>query len=159
MSSNTIQYSETRDLPLASVLSLYRANEWSSAEKAELLQKALVASHSLITAWDGSKLVGLSRGLVCESSNPQEIGFFAFGGERTTGGLNRRKRRARSRTRSSGCSVSSCGIGSLRSIARITRRSFYPCPSVPSAVSFFAPWQGRPSRLTWRDWAGDFLRC
>ena len=32
---------------------------------------------------------------------------------------------------------------------------FYPCPSVPSVVSFPVPWRGRPSRLTRRDLAGD----
>lgn len=63
MISNAIQYKETRELPLASVLTLYRANEWSSAEKPELLIKALKASHSLITAWDGSGLVGLGNAI------------------------------------------------------------------------------------------------
>jgi ribosomal protein S18 acetylase RimI-like enzyme len=63
MSANAIHYSETRDLPLESVLTLYRANEWSSAEKPELLHKALLASHSLVTAWDGSKLVGLGNAI------------------------------------------------------------------------------------------------
>ena len=62
---------------------------------------------------------------------------FAFGGERTPGCLNRRQRRARSRTRSSVCSVSSCGIGSLRSIARLTRIFL----SVPSrAICGFILW-------------------
>ena len=63
MTVNAIQYSETRDLALESVLTLYRANEWSSAEKPELLHKALLASHSLMTAWDGSKLVGLGNAI------------------------------------------------------------------------------------------------
>src|ERR1041385_593915 len=63
MTSNPIEYRETRELPLADVLALYRANEWSSAKKPELLQKALLASHSLITAWDGDKLVGLGNAI------------------------------------------------------------------------------------------------
>src|SRR5439155_6918006 len=63
MSANTFRYSESRDLPLESVLALYRANGWSSAEKPELLHKALLASHSLATAWDGSKLVGLGNAI------------------------------------------------------------------------------------------------
>ncbi len=63
MTSEAIQYSERRDLPLESVLALYRANEWSSAEKPELLCKALQASHSLATAWDGNKLVGLGNAI------------------------------------------------------------------------------------------------
>lgn len=63
MNSNNIQYSEGRELPLESVLALYRANEWSSAEKPESLHKALRASHSLITAWDGTRLVGLGNAI------------------------------------------------------------------------------------------------
>ena len=63
MNSNAIQYSETRDLPLESVLALYRANDWSSANKPDLLHKALLASHSLVTAWDGQKLVGLGNAI------------------------------------------------------------------------------------------------
>ena len=61
--SDAIQYSDTRDLPREAVLSLYRANEWSSAEKPDLLLQALRASHSLVTAWDGSILVGLGNAI------------------------------------------------------------------------------------------------
>lgn len=57
--AEVIQYSDTRDLPLEDVLALYRANHWSAAEKPELLHKALLSSHSVLTAWDGDKLVGL----------------------------------------------------------------------------------------------------
>ena len=63
MNSNAIDYRETRDLPLEGVLDLYRANEWSSAQKPELLHSALLASHALVTAWDGSKLVGLGNAI------------------------------------------------------------------------------------------------
>jgi GNAT superfamily N-acetyltransferase len=63
MTSTEIQFSETRDLSLESVLALYRANHWSSAQKPEQLLKALCASHSLITAWDGSRLVGLGNAI------------------------------------------------------------------------------------------------
>jgi len=63
MKSDCIQFREGGELPLESVLSLYRANEWSSAEKPELLHKALLASHSLVTAWDGDKLVGLGNAI------------------------------------------------------------------------------------------------
>ncbi len=63
MTSDAIRYSEARELTLESVLALYRANEWSSAEKPELLHKALLASHSLVTAWDGSRLVGLGNAI------------------------------------------------------------------------------------------------
>jgi GNAT superfamily N-acetyltransferase len=63
MASNAIQYSETRDLPVDSVLALYRANGWSSADKPDVLHKALIASHSLVTAWDGNRLVGLGNAI------------------------------------------------------------------------------------------------
>ncbi len=63
MNSDTISYSETADLPLASVVALYRANDWSAAEKPELLHKALLASHSLITAWENNTLVGLGNAI------------------------------------------------------------------------------------------------
>jgi GNAT superfamily N-acetyltransferase len=63
MASNEIQFSETHDLPLESVLALYRAHGWSSAEKPDLLHKALLNSHSLVTAWDGQKLVGLGNAI------------------------------------------------------------------------------------------------
>lgn len=38
MNANTIRYSESRDLPFESVLALYRANEWSLAQKAVQVQ-------------------------------------------------------------------------------------------------------------------------
>src|SRR5688572_335898 len=63
MSSHNIRYSDTRDLAVESVLALYRANEWSSADKPELLHKALLASHSLVTAWEDSRLVGLGNAI------------------------------------------------------------------------------------------------
>jgi GNAT superfamily N-acetyltransferase len=63
MNSNAIHYSETHELALEGVLALYQANGWSSAEKPELLHKALCASHSLVTAWDGERLVGLGNAI------------------------------------------------------------------------------------------------
>jgi ribosomal protein S18 acetylase RimI-like enzyme len=63
MNSSAIHYSETRDLPIESVVALYRANDWSSADKPALLHKALLASRSLVTAWDGDTLVGLGNAI------------------------------------------------------------------------------------------------
>ena len=63
MTDTPIQYSDTRDLARDAVIALYRANEWSSAEKPDLLLPALRASHSLISAWDGTKLVGLGNAI------------------------------------------------------------------------------------------------
>ena len=63
MNSSSIHYSDTRELTFESVLALYRANQWSSAQKPELLHKALRASHSLVTAWDSARLVGLGNAI------------------------------------------------------------------------------------------------
>ena len=58
-----IDYREDRDIPLASILELYRASEWSSAEKPDALHAGLQNSHSLITAWHGDRLVGLGNAI------------------------------------------------------------------------------------------------
>src|SRR3984893_8952969 len=63
LNSNAFRYSEVRDLPLESILALYRANDWSSAQRPELLHKALQASHSLVSAWDSNKLIGLGNAI------------------------------------------------------------------------------------------------
>ena len=57
--TEAIQYRDSRDFAIESVVALYRANEWSSAEKPDLLHRALLGSHSLFTAWHGERLVGL----------------------------------------------------------------------------------------------------
>jgi GNAT superfamily N-acetyltransferase len=45
------------------VISLYRANQWSSAEKPVQLLAALRNSHSLVTARTGEKLIGLGNAI------------------------------------------------------------------------------------------------
>src|SRR5687768_7442345 len=59
--TEAIQYRDTRDFAIEGVVALYRANEWSSAEKPDLLHRALFGSHSLFTAWHGERLVGLGN--------------------------------------------------------------------------------------------------
>ena len=63
MSAAGIQYQDTREISLADILDLYQANGWSSAEKPAELHKALVGSHSLVSAWDGGRLVGLGNAI------------------------------------------------------------------------------------------------
>jgi GNAT superfamily N-acetyltransferase len=63
MNTNRITYSDGHELTLESILALYGANGWSSAKKPELLYKALLGSHSLVTAWDGTRLVGLGNAI------------------------------------------------------------------------------------------------
>ncbi len=55
--------SDTRDIKLIDIVTLYNANEWSSAKKPDQLYKALMNSDSLISAWDGEKLVGLGNAI------------------------------------------------------------------------------------------------
>jgi len=58
-----IKISETRDIEIEEIIALYKANGWSSAEKPTGLYNALLNSHSLITAWDGNKLIGLGNAI------------------------------------------------------------------------------------------------
>lgn len=45
------------------VVALYRAHQWSSAEKPEALMRALRGSHSLVTARVGALLVGIGNAI------------------------------------------------------------------------------------------------
>ncbi|MBL3654865.1 GNAT family N-acetyltransferase [Fulvivirga sediminis] len=58
-----ITVSETRDIPIENIMALYRANQWSSADKPEALYKGLMNSHGLVSAWEGNKLVGIGNAI------------------------------------------------------------------------------------------------
>ena len=58
-----IEIKETKEINTEKIIKLYKANKWSSAEKPDLLYKALMNSDSLITAWDGNRLVGLGNAI------------------------------------------------------------------------------------------------
>ncbi len=58
-----ITYRNDSNFPREQVLALYESLEWSSAQKPELLLKALRNSHTVITAWDGDRLVGLGNAI------------------------------------------------------------------------------------------------
>ena len=58
-----VTYRETGEVDIEQVLALYRALGWSSAEKPRELEQALRNSHSLVTAWDGPRLVGLGNAI------------------------------------------------------------------------------------------------
>ena len=45
------------------VVTLYKANKWSAADKPEKLFKALMNSHSVVTAWDNATLIGLGNAI------------------------------------------------------------------------------------------------
>jgi GNAT superfamily N-acetyltransferase len=59
----TIEIKETKDVKQADIIEIYKANQWSSAEKPDELFKALINSHSFITAWHNERLVGLGNAL------------------------------------------------------------------------------------------------
>jgi GNAT superfamily N-acetyltransferase len=63
MNQLPIKIRDTRDIPREAVLDLYQANNWSSANKPDELHQALLNSHSLVTAWDGDRLVGLANAI------------------------------------------------------------------------------------------------
>ncbi len=58
-----IEIKETKEINKEKFVKLYKANKWSSAEKPDLLYKALMNSDSLITAWDKNRLVGLGNAI------------------------------------------------------------------------------------------------
>jgi len=58
-----IEIKETKEINQEKITELYKANKWSSAEKPDLLYKALMNSDSLITVWDGNRLVGLGNAI------------------------------------------------------------------------------------------------
>jgi GNAT superfamily N-acetyltransferase len=54
---------ETKSINQEDVLAIYKANQWSSASKPDALFNGLINSHSLVTAWDDKKLIGLGNAL------------------------------------------------------------------------------------------------
>ncbi|GLR19096.1 GNAT family N-acetyltransferase [Portibacter lacus] len=58
-----ITISETRDIDVHQIIELYKANQWSAAEKPDVLFKGLMNSHSLISAWEEKRLVGLGNAI------------------------------------------------------------------------------------------------
>ena|SRR5579872_300143 len=63
MNIPAVEYKETRDISIETILPLYQANGWSSAEKPAQLHKALTGSHALVSAWNGSRLLGLGNAI------------------------------------------------------------------------------------------------
>jgi ribosomal protein S18 acetylase RimI-like enzyme len=58
-----IEYSDRAKPSIEGVIGLYRAVGWSSADKPAALHGGLLASHSLMTAWDAELLVGLASAI------------------------------------------------------------------------------------------------
>ncbi|NRB46643.1 MAG: GNAT family N-acetyltransferase [Saprospiraceae bacterium] len=59
----SIEIKETKALAQADIIALYESVDWSSAKKPDKLYQGLLNSHSLVTAWDGDRLVGLGNAL------------------------------------------------------------------------------------------------
>jgi GNAT superfamily N-acetyltransferase len=58
-----ITYSDDKKPTAAALVALYRTVGWSSADKPTQLHGAMLASHALVTAWDGDQLVGLGNAI------------------------------------------------------------------------------------------------
>jgi GNAT superfamily N-acetyltransferase len=63
MRPSVIEYSSRRNIAVGQLVALYRANNWSSAEKPARLKQALAHSHSVVSAWRGRQLVGLGNAI------------------------------------------------------------------------------------------------
>lgn len=55
--------SDRRDITKEDIIDLYKANKWSSAEKPNELYLGLINSHSLVSAWDNDRLVGIGNAI------------------------------------------------------------------------------------------------
>ena len=58
-----ITYSDTRNIEINALQSLFASVQWDSANYPDKLVVAISNSHKVITAWDGDKLVGLMNAL------------------------------------------------------------------------------------------------
>ncbi len=58
-----IEIRETREIPRDQLMELYKSNHWSSAEKPDLLYKALMNSHTLVSAWMDGRMVGIANAI------------------------------------------------------------------------------------------------
>lgn len=58
-----ISYLHTKDFEAEDLQELFLSVQWSSGKYPDRLQLAMKGSHSVISAWDGAKLVGLVNAL------------------------------------------------------------------------------------------------
>lgn len=58
-----IHISTSKDISQEDIMAVYKANHWSSAKKPDKLYNALLNSHTLVSAWDRDKLVGIANAL------------------------------------------------------------------------------------------------
>jgi len=58
-----ISYRDIKDIEISQLQSLFASVQWDSANYPEQLAQAIRNSHTVITAWDGDRLVGLMNAL------------------------------------------------------------------------------------------------
>lgn len=58
-----ITFSERRDINIKQIIPIYKANNWSSANRPKILHQALLNSHYLVSAWDNDELVGIGNAI------------------------------------------------------------------------------------------------
>ena len=58
-----ITFSERRDININQIIPIYKANNWSSANRPKILHQALLNSHYLVSAWDDDELIGIGNAI------------------------------------------------------------------------------------------------
>lgn len=58
-----IHISKTKDISQEAIIAIYEANHWSSAKKPDKLYQALLNSPTLVSAWEGDRLIGIANAL------------------------------------------------------------------------------------------------
>jgi GNAT superfamily N-acetyltransferase len=59
----SIRYSFSKEIDVQPLAELFLSVQWDSAKFPEKLQQAIAGSHTVVTAWDADKLVGLVNAL------------------------------------------------------------------------------------------------
>lgn len=63
LKATNIKYSKTKEISPDQIIPLYKQNNWSSAKKPNKLYRALINSHSLVSAWNKNQLVGIGNAI------------------------------------------------------------------------------------------------
>jgi len=59
----SIRYSYSKEIEVKPLEELFLSVDWDSAKFPEKLQRAILGSHTVVTAWDTDKLIGLVNAL------------------------------------------------------------------------------------------------
>lgn len=58
-----IKILDTKNINPQEIINLYKANQWTAADKPEKLYNALMNSQSLISAWNDNNLIGIGNAI------------------------------------------------------------------------------------------------